>query len=132
MSKKNLACEVESIALALSEEGGYEYYHIDDELRELAKDISYMQEENAKLREQVDAAHMSRLLTENENEKLRELVSGVHMAYVGTLNECESLNEELIWECSGNIDADVAKSRAKFKADRHRFDAVLRELGVDE
>ena len=51
MSKKNLACEVESIALALSEEGGYEYYHIDDELRELAKDISYMQEENAKLRE---------------------------------------------------------------------------------
>lgn len=29
--------------------------------------------ENAKLREQVDAAHMSRLLTENENESLREL-----------------------------------------------------------
>lgn len=30
--------------------------------------------ENAKLREQIDAAHMSRLLTENENESLRELV----------------------------------------------------------
>ena len=68
---------------------------------------------------------------EAENAKLRGLVSGMHMAYVGTLNECESLNEELIWECSGNIDADVAKSRAKFKADRHRFDAALRELGVE-
>lgn len=31
--------------------------------------------ENAKLRERVDAAHMSRLLTENENEKLRKLLS---------------------------------------------------------
>ena len=30
--------------------------------------------ENAKLREQIDGAHMSRLLTENENAKLRELV----------------------------------------------------------
>ena len=30
-------------------------------------------EQNAKLRERIDAAHMSRLLTENENEKLREL-----------------------------------------------------------
>jgi len=110
MSTKNLARDVESIALALSEEGGYEYYHIDDDLRELEKNVQDMQAENA---------------------KLRELVSGMHMAYVGTLNECESLNEELIWECSGNIDADVAKSRAKFKADRHRFDAALRELGVE-
>lgn len=77
-----------------------------------------------------------RLCDENEylqaeNAKLRELVSVVHMAYVETLNDCESLNEELIWECSGNIDADVAKSRAKFKADRHRFDAALHELGVE-
>lgn len=30
--------------------------------------------DNAELRERVDAAHMSRLLTENENERLRELV----------------------------------------------------------
>lgn len=51
MSTKNLAREVESIALALSEENGYEYYHIDDELRKLAKDVSDMQAENAKLRE---------------------------------------------------------------------------------
>lgn len=32
--------------------------------------------ENAKLRERIDAAHMSRLLTENENESLRELLAG--------------------------------------------------------
>lgn len=68
---------------------------------------------------------------EAENAKLLELVIGMHMAYVETLNECESLDEGLIWECSGNIDADVAKSRAKFKADRHRFDAALRDLGVE-
>lgn len=128
---KNLARDVESIALGLSEDGGYEYYHIDDELRELVKDVSDMQTENDRLREQVDAAHMSRLLTENENESLRELVRGLHMAYVGALNECESLNEGLIYEYSGSVNADVAKSRAMFKAYRHRFDAALRELGVE-
>lgn len=37
--------------------------------------------ENAKLREQVDAAHMSRLLTENENESLRELVQRLLAEY---------------------------------------------------
>ena len=57
MSTKNLARDVESIALALSEEGGYEYYHIDDELRELAKDVQDMQAENARLREQVEDMH---------------------------------------------------------------------------
>ena len=49
MSMKNLARDVESIALALSEEGGYEYYHIDDDLRELEKNVQDMQAENAKL-----------------------------------------------------------------------------------
>lgn len=33
-----------------------------------------MEADNTKLRERIDAAHMSRLLTENENESLRELV----------------------------------------------------------
>ena len=54
MSLKNLALDVESIALALSEEGGYEYYHIDDDLKELAKNVSDMQAENAKLRMLID------------------------------------------------------------------------------
>lgn len=48
---KNLALNVECIALALSEEGGYEYYHIDDDLKELKKDILDMQNENAELHE---------------------------------------------------------------------------------
>ena len=51
MSLKNLALDVKSIALALSEEGGYEYYDIDDDLKELAKNVSDMQAENDKLRE---------------------------------------------------------------------------------
>lgn len=50
MSVKNLTLDVESIALALSEEGGYEYYHIDDDLKELAKNVSDMQAENVNLR----------------------------------------------------------------------------------
>lgn len=66
-----------------------------------------------------------------ENAKLRELVSGLHMAYVKTLNECESLDEGLIWEYSGSVKSDVAKSKARFEADRHRFDTALRELGVE-
>lgn len=36
--------------------------------------IRNLEAENAELRERIDAAHMSRLLTENENESLRELV----------------------------------------------------------
>ena len=36
--------------------------------------VGELEAENAKLRERIDAAHMSRLLTENENEELRELV----------------------------------------------------------
>ena len=37
--------------------------------------------ENAKLRERIDDAHMSRLLTENENESLRELVRDMWEGY---------------------------------------------------
>lgn len=67
-----------------------------------------------------------------ENAKLRELMRGLHTAYVETLNECESLTEELIWECSGSIDDDIAKSRARFKVLRHRFDDALCELGEED
>lgn len=38
--------------------------------------LTELEAENAKLRERIDAAHMSRLLTENENESLRELLAG--------------------------------------------------------
>lgn len=65
-----------------------------------------------------------------ENAKLREMARNLHMAYVETLNACEGLNEGVILEYSGSIDADVAKSRAKFEVLRHRFDDALRELGV--
>lgn len=65
-----------------------------------------------------------------EHAKLRELARSLHMAYIETLNECESVNEELIWECSGSIDDDIAKSKARFEVNRHRFDDALCELGV--
>jgi len=52
-------------------EGGM--YYSGEYLSRIAETAESLEAENAKLREQVDAAHMSRLLTENENEKLREL-----------------------------------------------------------
>lgn len=45
-----------------------------DTIRSLRYRVRELRAENAKLRNQIDAAHMSRLLTENENESLRELV----------------------------------------------------------
>jgi hypothetical protein len=75
MSPKDLTFDVECIALALSEEGGYEYYRIDDDLKELAKNVSYMQAENAKLRELVD--YMTPIAwyaaSERERDRMREL-----------------------------------------------------------
>ena len=44
-----------------------------NEANDKTMQIARLKAENAKLREQIDAAHMSRLLTENENEELREL-----------------------------------------------------------
>lgn len=44
--------------------------------------------ENERLREQIDAAHMSRLLTENENAKLREL-SGFMLRCMKRNHDCD-------------------------------------------
>lgn len=102
------------------------------------EELTKLKAENAKLREEfnkMDVWHSKELTAAmDENAKLRELARGLHMAYVETLNECESLNEGLIWECSGSIDDDIAKSKARFEVLRHRFDDALRELGagVDE
>ena len=68
---------------------------------------------------------------EAENAKLRELVRGLHMAYVGALNECESMDAGLIWDHCEMVDAELAKSHARFEADRHRFDAAMSELGME-
>ena len=68
---------------------------------------------------------------EAENAKLRELVRGLHMAYVGALNECESMDAGLIWDHCEMVDAELAKSHARFEADRHRFDAAMSKLGVE-
>lgn len=72
---KNLALDVESIALALSEEGGYEYYHIDDDLKELAKNVSDMQDENAKLREII--TYLEDMLPKSERLYIHETVKAI-------------------------------------------------------
>ena len=68
---------------------------------------------------------------EAENDKLRELVRGLHMAYIGALNKCESMDAGLIWDHCEMVDAELAKSHARFEADRHRFDVAMSELGVE-
>ena len=52
-----------------------------NEANDKTMQIARLKAENAKLREQIDAAHMSRLLTENENEKLRELLQRLLAEY---------------------------------------------------
>lgn len=113
------------------------------ERKEHLANIARLIDENAKLRERV--TELDELLPENgrwyraetveayvtEIAKLRELVRGMHMAYIGALNECEGMDEGLIWDHCEMVDAELAKSHARFEADRHRFDAAMRELGVE-
>ena len=125
---------------AYAYEAGYRDGSINYELEHCpaCKNVADLQEalaENEKLLEEfnkMDVWHSKELTAAMaENEKLREMARNLHMAYVETLNECESLNEGLIWEYSGSIEDDVAKSRAKFEANRHRFDDALCELGIE-
>lgn len=79
---------------------------------ELHADLEKYRSENTKLREQVDAAHMSRLLTENENESLRELVSGLeHCSQGFPCNRCP------LYDQSGT--------------NHRRCESLERELGVE-
>ena len=107
------------------------------ELDELRDEFDWMFEFNSRMAESIRkdpdvhnlAAHVSKL--ERENASLRELARGLHMAYVGALNEAEGMDEGLIWEHCEMVDAELAKSHARFEADRHRFDVSMRELGIE-
>lgn len=95
--------------------------------------VRRLQAENENMRKYIERkehlANVVRLI--DENSKLRELVRGMHMAYIGALNECEGMDAGLIWDHCEMVDAELAKSHARFEADRHRFDAAMRELGVE-
>lgn len=92
--------------------------------RAALNESKYFMEHNKVLRERINELAA-------ENAKLLELVRGLHMAYVGALNECESMDAGLIWDHCEMVDAELAKSHAKFEVDRHRFDVAMRELGVE-
>lgn len=81
--------------------------------------------ENARLREQVDAAHMSRLLTENENESLRELVAKYSAAakYLCGFSHCNECN----LDCA-SVFGDVPSG---WDCARMLLDKKARELGVE-
>ena len=67
-----------------------------DTIWQLRDDLQRANAENAKLRELVDAAHMSRLLTENENEKLLELLQRTWDAFHdATAREFVTVKNEL-------------------------------------
>ena len=58
-------------------------------LNDLSHALALLESENAKLRERIDASHMSRLLTENENESLRELVRLMWKPFCWAQSGCE-------------------------------------------
>ena len=91
-----------------------------DTIWKLRDDLQRANAENAKLREQVDAAHMSRLLTENENESLRELVRDMWEGYNDP--RCEECHLKDTPTCA---DCPICAREASV-IDR------MRELGVDE
>ena len=84
------------------------------EAERLCDENERLEAENARLREQVDAAHMSRLLTENENESLRELVRDMMRAW---------------WACDNEVCPrhDERCEKGKYCA----FDECARELGIE-
>lgn len=83
-------------------------------------DLEDVQAENARLREQVDAAHMSRLLTENENESLRELCAD--MLHDAMENICSKAHwcDEKSWQTCNDE-----------KCGNRLYVEMARELGVE-
>lgn len=95
----------------------------DDELRRLSDErdrlkqgYAALESENAKLRERIDATHMSRLLTENENESLRELAAKMAEALRVGGEWCDR-ECIVVFGCDGMDECPIAKE--------------LRELGVE-
>lgn len=107
------------------------------ELDELRDEFDWMFDFNSRMAERIredpDVHNLADYVSslEHDNAELRELVRGLHMAYVGALNEAEGMDEGLIWEHCEMVDAELAKSHARFEVDRHRFDVAMRELGVE-
>jgi len=91
-----------------------------DTIWKLRDDLQRANADNAKLGELVDAAHMSRLLTENENESLRELVRDMWEGYNDP--RCEECHLKDTPTCA---DCPICAREAAV-IDR------MRELGVDE
>lgn len=91
--------------------------HMGVEVRALIEKANRLEDENARLREQVDAAHMSRLLTENENEKLRELCAGLLTGYECGFGE---LCKGCTWDGVGDSKTFSCLPRA-----------IARDLGVE-
>ena len=115
---------------AYAYEAGYRDGSINYELEHCpaCKNVADLQEalaENAKLREQVDAAHMSRLLTENENESLRELVAKYSAAakYLCGFSHCNECN----LDCA-SVFGDVPSG---WDCARMLLDKKARELEVE-
>ena len=71
-----------------------------------------------------------------KNAKLRELVRDVHATYVEVVNICESLGREITWELFATEGPEramrmVAEQKSDCDQYRHRFDAAMRELGIE-
>lgn len=103
-------------------DAGYEHY-IDSMVKQM-EDMQYridcLHRDNAKLLERIDAAHMSRLLTENENESLRELCAD--MLHDAMENICSKAHwcDEKSWQTCNDE-----------KCGNRLYVETARELGVE-
>ena len=66
-----------------------------------------------------------------ERTRLRKLVRDVHAAYVGAMNSYEGSESEIIYEVSYDTAKDINDLHVRCELDRHRFDALMQELGVE-
>lgn len=68
----------------------------------------------------------------DENARLRELLHEMHGAYVDMTKLYEESERDALWEYSTNPVVAARNLESKCEKERHRFDAVMRELGIKE
>lgn len=66
-----------------------------------------------------------------ENAKLRELVRVLHVAHVDMVNRYKDNETECIWEYGCDIENNIRKLESECEKECHRFDAAMRELGIE-
>ena len=111
----------------------------------LLAEIHGLKVENAKLRDAMYSDAKKHALHHMDEEELRiwatqqaeligelrDLVREMHTAYIDMTNRYEESERDLLWDYSTNPVVAVKNLKSKCEEDRHRFDEVMRELGIE-